>query len=167
MDNQPQFPIWLQVISFSLALVGALFSALNSYASLVRDRVKLKIVPKAYIEDPNGFFARDYPDEKDTPEWSHVCIEVINLGMIPVTISEVGFLLSDTSKARIVVKRPAVMDGKPFPRRLEPRESVTVYGTLSAKEYPRISKAYAGTACGVIAKGTSPFLKNIIKLART
>src|SRR3546814_11069027 len=79
-------------------------------------------------------------------------IEVVNLSSFPVTVEEVGFTLnarSATRGERLVVLVPINSDGGPWPRRLQPRTTVTVYFDARSLGRPRrrLSKASAKTAC--------------------
>jgi hypothetical protein len=59
---------------------------------------------------------------------------------------------------------PFVVDNKPWPRRLEPRESVTVY-FLGNYKFPRnLGRAYATTDCDVQRFGDSPALQKFHSL---
>lgn len=52
-----------------------------------------------------------------------VAIEILNLSAFPVTVSQVG--LTNPLGKLIVI--PILLDGEPFPRRLEPRAKFSVY----------------------------------------
>ena len=64
------------------------------------------------------------------------------------------------TKARATML-PKVRDGKPWPRRLESREAVTVFGDLRgmAYGYETINRAFVGLASGEQLTGKSPALK--------
>ena len=63
---------------------------------------------------------------------------------------------------------PKVTDGKPWPRRLDSRDAVTLYFDVHqvARDPRLLAKAYAKTECGVIAYGTSPALRQLRELAK-
>src|SRR3546814_18717402 len=104
----------------------------------MRDRVRLRVRPLSVMAIATG--DQGYG------------IEVVKLSSFPVTVEEGGFTLnarSATRGERLVVLVPINSDGGPWPRRLEPRTTVTVYfderslGQLRG----RISKVDAKTAC--------------------
>ena len=122
--------------------------------NLNQKRIKLKVIPKLAMQfDARGEFGPDL-----------TCIEVINLSTFPVTVTEVGYALKGHPRKgkRATIPQPIVMDGKPWPRRLESRQSVTVY--IDPKMIPPgIGKAYAFTDCMETAMGDSPALEQLRK----
>ncbi|MEG3220689.1 hypothetical protein PD716_08605 [Vibrio gigantis] len=96
-------------------------------------------------------------------------IEVINLSHFDITVDEVGFLYSRRTD-RAVITCPTLFDNKPFPRKLEPRESVSVYFQISdlmqGSDVHLYKYAYAETACGEVRKGTSEALKGLSAFAK-
>ncbi|MFX0135624.1 MAG: hypothetical protein ACFFDN_18405 [Candidatus Hodarchaeota archaeon] len=68
-------------ITLSLAVLGAILGVINTIHSLQRDSIKLKVKPQCVIL-PQNFGLK------------HMGVEVINLGFVPVTVSEIGFRLS-------------------------------------------------------------------------
>jgi hypothetical protein len=141
----------LQPLTLSLAVLGAVLGIINTWHGLDKSRLKLKVTPKHAIPvggiDPRLQF----------------CIEVTNLSAFAVTIDDVGVFYSGTNKRGSVVT-PFLIDGGSWPRRLEPRSSVTVYSQqpTSVPGY-KITKAYATTQCGYTRTGTTPALKQIAK----
>jgi hypothetical protein len=90
-------------------------------------------------------------------------IEVLNLSNFALTVTEVGFTLNGSSikrGERAAIPMPVVIDGEPWPRRLEARESVSLYFERPDSSEP-IGKAYARTACGEVRYGDSPALKQL------
>ena len=145
MDNITIF----EGITLSIAVLGAVLGIINTWHALDRSRVKLKVRPAHAIPvggvDPRLTF----------------CIEVTNLSAFAVTVHDVGVFYRGTDQRGSFVQ-PVLMDGGPWPRRLEPRSSVTVYGQRP-ESFPnqRIKCAYAKTECGVTKTGSSPALKQI------
>jgi hypothetical protein len=136
-------------ITLSIAVLGAVLGLINTVYQLDRSRIKLRVTPKHVTPvgaaNPNLTF----------------CIEVTNLSSFPVTIEEVGVFLTQTT-ARMSYLRPVLPDGGPWPRRLEPRSSVSVYGeTPVAKHGHSLKCAYARTSCGITRKGSSPIFKQL------
>jgi hypothetical protein len=139
----------IQGITLSIAVLGAVLGIINTWQALDRSRVKLKVLPAHAIPvggvDPRLTF----------------CIEVTNLSAFAVTVHDVGVFYCGTDRRGSFV-HPVLMDGGAWPRRLEPRSSVTVYGQRP-ESFPnqRIRCAYARTECGVTKTGSSPALEQI------
>jgi hypothetical protein len=128
------------VITISIAAVGAVLGIINTWNSINQRRVRLRVVPKHAFFGNIGSAAGEM-----------VCIEV--------TIS------GDPKKAqRISIMAPLTADHKPIARTLQSRQSVTGYFEANCL-HPGIKKAYARTDCGVMVIGNSPALKSIRKLA--
>ncbi len=152
---------WSQAITLGVALLGAALGVLNTWHTMTANRVRLRVRPGyAHATDAQGRILSGV-----SPSFY---IEVLNLSGFPLLVSEVGFTLDSrtTRTPRVPVTRPEIRDGGPWPRRLPPRESVTVYfepidlmGLGS-----RMGRAYVHTACGEIAYGTSPALKQLKEL---
>jgi hypothetical protein len=139
-------------VTFGIALLGAVLGILNTWQSIEASRMKLKVVPGHLI--PVGVLAEPKVD---------FYIEVTNLSAFPVTIKEVGILYSGTDKRGAFIS-PVLPDGGPWPRRLEPRTSVSIFGRAPDRTAPGghpIRCAYADTECGIRKRGTSPALKQI------
>lgn len=137
---------WINGITLAIALLGAVLGILNTWIVIDQRRVRLRVSP-AYALAPGtvGFL-----------------IQVTNLSAFPMTVTEVGFTLP--SNKRAVITDPMFMDGKGWPRRLEAREPVTTYfdpTTLPKGQMNVLGKAYAHTACGEWAYGTSPALQQL------
>ncbi len=92
-------------------------------------------------------------------------IEVVNLSTFAVTITEVGFTVDGrtTKKTRAGIPQPLIIDGQPWPRRLQQREAVSAF--FHPGEAMRaggwIGRAYAHTSCGEFAYGTSPAFREL------
>lgn len=140
-----------EAITIVLASLGAVLGVINTVQGLSKDRVRLKVMPSHAIPfggaDPRLRFA----------------IEITNLSAFAVTIADVGVFYRDTD-ARGSVISPIVGDGGPWPRRLEPRSSVSIYSELPASKpgHP-IKSAYARTQCGYTKTGSSPALRQIAR----
>ena len=137
-------------VTLALALLGAVLGVINTWHALDKTRVKLRVRPKHAI--PLGAM-----DERLT-----FCIEVTNLSAFAVTIEEVGVSIKASDK-RLAYTTPVLIDDGGWPRRLEPRTSVTIYGHNPSKNGHRLKCAYATTACGVTKEGTSPAFKQLAK----
>jgi len=141
----------IQAATLAIAVLGAVLGVINTWQALDKSRVKLRVRPKQVLPvgaaDPRLTF----------------CIEVTNLSAFAVTVSEVGVFYGGTDVRGAYVQR-VLADGKDWPRRLEPRSSVTVYGqTPSKKAGHPLKCAYASTECGVTQTGISPAFKALAK----
>jgi len=139
----------LQAVTFAIAVLGAALGIINTWHSLDKSRVKLLVRPKHAIPygsaDPRLTF----------------CIEVINMSAFAVTVDDVGVFYKGTDR-RGSITQPVLLDGGRWPRRLEPRSSVTVYSQSPISSSGHAIKcAYARTECGNTQEGTSPALKQI------
>ena len=134
------------VLTFSFAAVGAVLGVMNTLHLLDQRRVRLRVVPKmAYPITMSGEMMQGFG-----------CIEVTNLSAFAVTVGDVGFTGgSPKTSPRAAIVRPIIHDGKPWPRRLESRESVSVYFQAMTLR-PEMTKAYALTDCGEVAYGHGP-----------
>jgi hypothetical protein len=140
------------VFTISCAVTGAALGMFNTWSSLYQRRVRLRVVPKIALPvTVLGDFG---------PEMG--CLEVTNLSAFAVTVSDVGFTIDDDPRkiSRAAIVQPIIHDGGTWPRRLEPRTSVSVYFNPNAINQ-RIKKAYAMTDCGAVAYGDSQSLKEI------
>lgn len=142
----------VQGITMSVAVLGAVLGIINTWHGLDKARVKLVVRPKHAI--PYG--AAD-------PRISF-CVEVTNLSSFAVTVEEVGVFYKGTNR-RGAIADPYIIDGGKWPRRLDPRSSVTVYSRKpeSSTNGHVIRCAYVRTECGVTKTGTSPALKQIAR----
>jgi hypothetical protein len=141
-------------VTLAIAVLGAVLGVMNTWHSISLRRLRLKVRPA---------HARPIGLGHDAPTFG---IEVINLSAFAVTITEVGIVFGNgrgKSPHRGAVV-PYTIDQGAWPRRLEPRETVSVYF------YPRelrrgyqgpLGKAYAKTACDEIVHGDSPALAQL------
>lgn len=140
----------IQAVTLALAVLGAVLGVINTWHSLDKARVKLRVLPAHAI--PVG------PGANRSLNFS---IEVTNLSSFAVTVHDVGVFFHGTDQRASFV-RPIVIDGGAWPRRLEPRSSVSIYGERpESPAHQRIRCAYARTSCGVTKRGNSPALKQI------
>lgn len=153
-------------------LTVAVLSLALGIANLVRsvraDQVRLRVVPMLSWPSPMGTRlgvlsvftpaekARLLIEERGQPA---VTIEVTNIGKTTAIIDEIGFC-HDHPKRDV---RGLIYDAERdpdvgWPARLEPRQSVRfqVSAATMADSPRRFFRAYAGTACGEFATGTSP-----------
>ena len=138
-----------QAVTLAIAVLGAVLGLINTWHAIDKKRVKIRVRPKHAVPigaaDPRLTF----------------CIEIINLSEFAITVDEAGVFYTGTDR-RGAYAPPVIIDGKPWPRRLEARSSVTIYGqppTLPSGH--RLKCAYARTECGVTRTGTSPAFKQL------
>src|SRR5437867_2728448 len=84
-----------------------------------RDKIRLKVIPKVFMDAPAGPRFVTHNALKHGDVWDGVCIEIANTGFLPVTLSQVGFLLDHGN--RLLLLQPEFV----LPLRLEARHSVT------------------------------------------
>jgi hypothetical protein len=144
--------IWAGAITLAIALLGAVLGIINTLHQLNRDRVRLRVTPKVV----NLISGGNVSDSK-------LCIEVINLSTFAVTVCGVGF---KSQKHDLLVINPLLYDGGIWPRRLEPRQSVTAFLSedwKQNKDIPLARKAFARTECGVSCYGSIKQLKKQLR----
>lgn len=149
MENWGAFKDW---ITFGIALLGAGLGILNYWNAISQRRVRLRVRPTYALPIGGG----------DTM----FSIEVVNLSTFAVTITEVGFTVDGSTakrKTRAGIPRPIIIDGQPWPRRLQQREAVSAFfhPGEAMRAGGRIGRAYAHTSCGEFAYGTSPALREL------
>ena len=142
-----------EFLTVSAAGVGAVLGIMNTWNAISNKRVRLRVRPSRSISIPDGV--------------SGVAIDVVNMSSFPVTITEVGFTKGGNKINRIgryAIVNPIIIDGKPWPRRLDSRESVSAYSQHPVGQ--DIGKAYAKTSCGEVRYGDSPALRQMRSEAR-
>ena len=145
----------INAITLFIAVLGAVLGIMNTWRNINRDRVRLRVTPKQ--ASPYGAIAHQ-PIKLN--------IDITNLSTFSLIITEVGVLYHGTSKRGAVVS-PIILDGGEFPRKLEPRTSVSAYmpsDILNKMDGHSVKCVYATTDCGVTIRGNSPALKQLIKL---
>lgn len=146
-------PPWTGYITLAVALLGAVLGIMNTWNNISQRRLRLRVRPAHAFGVGVG------------PKGPTFGIEVINQSAFAVTIVEAGFIFGKghgKSPARGAIV-PYMIDGGSWPRRLEPREAVSLY--CYPESLPRdgrpIGKAYAKTACDEIVRGDSPALAQL------
>ena len=136
----------IEVLTFAGAMIGTFLGVLNTWRSVSSDKVRLKVKPVNIVaEDPRLEFG----------------IEVINLSQFPVTVREIGFLFSGTSKRTPIIEYMN-RSGHRLPIRLEPRTSTVFYFEKpNAIPGHRFRCAYAQTDCESCITGKSPALAQL------
>lgn len=139
----------MTALTLAVAVLGAVLGVINTWRLVDSSRVKLRVVPVHVIipHDPTLRFG----------------IEVINLSAFAVTVCDVGVMFRGSSE-RGTYLLPTTSDNGPWPRRLEPRSTVSLrMDRPTAPPGHPIKCAFAMTACGVTKRGTSKALKQIAR----
>lgn len=165
------------IVTTLAAAVGMVLGIYNLLRARASDRVHLRVVPKASSfqgNDPDG--REIYRHNRNAYDLYHptspanmLSIEVINVGKFAVTVGEIG-LTRSWSRQRIALAAPVPIDGGAWPRKLEPRESVTVRfvptDLLGLNDIGRVTRAHASTVCGATCYGKSGALRQFIRIAQ-
>lgn len=141
-----------QVLTFGIALVGAVLGIINTWRAWSRDQPRLRVrcVRAFAVGGTSGLPSNMYG------------IEVTNLSTFPLVITEVGFGLRGTTD-RMVFVHPYLPDNKPWPRTLPPREQVTVYTDAEFLDRSRrVADVYATTACGTTFRKKQRRLEDLL-----
>jgi hypothetical protein len=166
---------WKDYITLLVAVVGATLGVVNFALRLRDDRVRLKVIPTLAFMHGTTILSSStrgnlmkYAERYGPPS---IGIEVVNLSKFPVVISEVGLLESGflTPDVRAVLVTPLLPHGDKWPKRLEPRESVSTYFEVDVSrdyKFTSTTRAYATTACNVTKVGTSSALKEWTEVLR-
>ena len=145
----------IQAITISVALVGAILGILNTWNSIKKERVRLKVYPSNAYK-----FYQTIGGEVKYEEG--ISIDIINLSYFPVTIAELGFanFYIFSNKLRGAKSLPLNFEnpgGASLPYRLETRDSIYFYLNESYFErkdlFQKNKYVYARTACGKFFKG--------------
>jgi hypothetical protein len=139
----------IQAITLAIAFLGAVLGVINTWHGLDKSRVKLKVQP-----------ARAIPVGGADPSIG-LSIQVTNLSAFAVTLKEVGVLYQGSVKRGVL--RPILVDGGAWPRRLEPRSSVTFFAQRVSSRDGKVRCAYASTECGIRQTGNSPALRQMAR----
>lgn len=160
------------IIGGACGILGAVLGIVNTLDLVSRTRVRLRVVPGiAFKVEENGVIVMTKLSKEEAGRQARAgaparpCVEVVNLSVFPVTISEVGFGEAEGSVRRVLVQ-PEVSPGKSWPTRLESREAVVLYAQVGEHLNPRVaaaSVAYVKTDCGKIQHGDSPVFKEYFR----
>lgn len=148
-----------QITSLVLGAIGAVLGVVNTYVLLNSRRVRLRVTPKS-AQLADGAVLTHAGRMLNSPD---MAIEVINLSSFPVTVSGLGLKLGNGK--RLAWTEPRLLDGKPWPRRLDAREAVTAYAPIQHLS-PIATRAYAETDCGEERTGTSRAFKEMLRLVQ-
>jgi hypothetical protein len=158
-------PSAFAIVTLVTAIVGAAsglvalgLSAFNTFHAYRKDAVRLKVIPKLYRIQQNGRLVSSVEPEPNSV-WHGCALEIINVGFLPATVDEIGWLGND-GKSRVVVI-PEPVGGQKLPHRIEPRSALTLYipsnnpESIITEGWPHVKCIYAATACGLTFHGKS------------
>lgn len=141
-----------ELLTLGIALAGLILGIRSEWRARRNDRSRLRVIPK--IAYPVGPVPDPHPQ---------LAIEVINESAFAVTVDEVGLTFTG-DRCRYAITVPIVLDGKSWPRRLEPRDTVIAYGAISKdllSKFSRLKNAYASAATGETFHGHSAALQTV------
>jgi hypothetical protein len=144
----------LDKMTLGIAVIGLLLSIWNTWRLHIRDKIIIRVVPK--ISYPVG------PWNDPRPRFG---FEIINESVFPVTVTEVGFEYRGTQQ-RGALPRPLLLDNGDWPRRLDPRTSLTAYSDPVEAldlQLSDICCAYVTTATGKSFRGISKALEQVVR----
>lgn len=143
-----------QAITLAIAAVGAVLGVINTWRNIDQSRVKLKVLPTHAI--PYGAADSNL----------RFCIQVTNLSSFAVTVDDAGIFYYGT-KNRGSIVNPVFAGNGSWPRRLEPRASISLYSQLPySSAGHKIKCAFARTQCGRTKTGKSPALHQIANVQK-
>ena len=136
---------WKELITFGLALLGAVLGVLNTWRTLNRDRVKLRVR-----------FVHAYPLNAPQLVGKMYGIEITNLSAFTVTIAEAGLnILGSADRCPFIPH--VTLDNKPLPRKLDSREQCSLYISQDAlRDDVSFRDVYATTTCGITKRTRQP-----------
>lgn len=162
------------IISAIGTLVAISLGIYNFVVARQADRVRLLVKPKAAELigiGPSGHHRYKYTQNEfnlsvQGPSHEQLAIEVVNMSKFSVTLTELG-LKSKRRKNRLALTNPTYMDDLGWPRKLEPRESITVHFALTplldAPSLSTVTHAYARTTCDSLCMGRSKALEDLVR----
>lgn len=147
-----------QALSFAVAALGAVLGVINLCWQLFQSRIKLKLNPYLAVKVGTGWRLMAVNLLGKFPEYEKgervICIEVINLSLFTVFISEVGLcdsLLNNSKGNKSSISAITPSNPSPWPRELRSRENLRIFldvpdGGYSPDVLTR-KKMFAKTAC--------------------
>jgi hypothetical protein len=152
MINQQNITLITAIIGAVCGISGAILGIINTCHQLNRNKLRLKVIPSQAI--PLGGIENS---------GINFGIEVINVSEFPITISDIGFLLTDNRRATLSTVLCLEQPEK-LPVRLQPRTAYKKYFSIDGIGLPKnVRCAYVQTQCGELVTGTSRALKQKIK----
>ena len=145
IPNGEAFDAIKDLVIFGVAVLGAGLGVMNYWRAVEKDKIRLRVGPCLYYgEDVKG-----------------LCIDVVNIGFVPITVQHAGIEIGPKKEWYYYV--PRLSNGGKLPHRLGPRDAITIYLPPEANSEPRMQDArcaFAKTACGLYFRGTSPAFRS-------
>ncbi|MGL1138433.1 hypothetical protein ACSIJM_23215 [Vibrio parahaemolyticus] len=132
--EHPQLIFIKDLVVGFCAVIGMVLGIKNYLNDRKKDRVNLKITPKAVKtkgKGPNGqslFIVSESEFDIETSA-NLFAIEIVNLSAFPLVISEVG-LMSQATMDKMIIPFPLITGEGKLPHKLTERDSITIYGSL-------------------------------------
>ena len=165
--------IFSKYVTTGAAFIGMFLGIYNIWVAHSSRKLKLKIIPKSITLQPDdnqigGSIIVNSIDEFNEITGEFI-IEVINMSYFPVIVNQVGFKLNIRPDS-FIIAHPIIKDNGTWPRKLEHRDSVSLYCSLSDLiNSPRSissKNAFAKTTCGTTHTGTSVALKKLVEFIK-
>ena len=170
-----ELSITIEIIVALAAFSGMGLGFYNLWNEKQKDKVKLKVIPKSIKHKGENNIGQTYilttsNEFNINSSQGLYAFEVINFSKFAITVGEVGFLNSKTN-GRSSMSAPILYDDGVWPRKLEPRESVTLYADLASildmKHLPYVNTAFALTTCDHMEKGSSDSLVQLVEHSKS
>lgn len=156
------------------AFTGMGLGLYNLWSEKQKDKVRLEVIPKSIKRtgvDASGerFVLTTANEFNFSQDIEHYAVEIINNSKFDITVDEIGFLNSKTN-GRDTIHKPITMDSGKWPRKLTPRESITVYADIQSifniKHLPFVTSVFAKTSCKHTETGSSNSLEQLVLYAK-
>jgi hypothetical protein len=159
-----------EIIVALAAFVGMGLGVYNFLNERRKTKVHLRVTPLSVLEKYENSIKTSENTFNPNVKTRLFGIEIVNLSSFDVTIDSIGFLPSKGNDIITIITPIILSSNKEFPRKLEPRESVTIYSNLDALIHfdsaYLIKTAFAKTACGHRATGKSKALDELVKFCK-
>ena len=143
----------LELVTLSLAVVGAGLGILNSWRLFDRDRIRLVVTPRLFVTSGGD---------------SGLCMDVVNSGYLPVTLSQVMIGLRKPRGHNLHF--PPGPFSSELPKLMEPRTKATYFLPGGADQNPDFRNAVEArvvTECGRTFRGKSRSFRSYVKNLRS
>ena len=140
------YTVGIAIIGALTGIVGVVLGVVNTVHIVAVDKIRLRVIPEYAI----------------TPYGEGFVVEVQNLSYMPITVKNMGILLSNGQTMAIGI---SLLNANRLPKRIPVRESVTFSIVLPVTGFPAY-KVDVKTGGGLTFKGTSNVFKDIVKKAR-
>ena len=159
------------IFSISLGAYGAILSTYATIRIVLKDRVKLKIIPKIYGRLPDGARMTLRDDANLNDNWEGLCIEVVNVGSVAASVDQIGLETNDPDLPHMIKTSLQFTDDKiKLPHTLEPKTKLVALWPTPPLAFKlglyNIKRAYVITSCDKTFTGNSPIIKRLIGMGK-